>query len=82
MSHRSPVIRLDVQESGGPSEVRAQVVEHVSTRPTYMFIPIGPRSMIGKSMMKKYLGALATELRSLDPGVRITQGDSRQPVGA
>lgn len=57
---------MSVTQDGSGSSVRTKIGGFKTTQPTWMFIPMGPKSLVGYSHYKRFVTALERELKVAD----------------
>ncbi|MBB2988141.1 hypothetical protein [Terracoccus luteus] len=55
-----------ITEAGGGTTVQTKIDGFKTTQPTWMFIPVGPKSLVGYSHYKRFVAALERELKVAD----------------
>jgi len=69
LSSISPIVEISLKPAAqGRISVSTKVTRYrTSQSKLFAFIPMGPKTLVGKSYFVKFLNALETELRALDP---------------
>ena len=70
--------KVAVRAGGERTHVATEILSYRTSQPTYMFIPVGPKSMQGYGIYRSYMQALQQVVRAADPSARcaVTERDA------
>ncbi len=69
--------RVSGRPAGGRTRVATEILDYRTSQMTYLFIPVGPKSMEGYGAYRNYMKALQQVVQAADPSARcaITERD-------